>query len=444
MTRPTLVLGAVVATLILGSGAWWLSRRTPGAPPREEVLEPFHASMAGAGALIDLQPPPVPLRSVRWTAPLPGGAAVAQILTQTGRQQVVLFLQGVPGPTTALPEPAGVPDSFFRFADLADAVLAPDDALVLLYRSAGDPASPALVLAWDLRLQQTRWSQRAPGEHLALSPDHRSVFLFGAGTPVSILDLAARSTHQKPGVTTVELPPEVRGISSLLPTGPRSFTVARDSGLSTWRDGTWAHIPAPSPSPLGFARGLGLVAGDAKAGWWQPEPGVLIPLDPDGKAGSPRDLKPLLPGMDLDAGLLRLLGEEADGHLWFGLARPSLPIPALAPPPALPPATAAPEDSTTSVPPVPEEAPVPPAPVQPSREAWETHLAKGLDRLYRWKPGEDRMKVVLIGEAWKRLSPPPGIPAPAGDGGLRPEAGALLCGGPDRIWWLPLKALLTK
>jgi hypothetical protein len=67
-----------------------------------------------------------------------------------------------------------------------------------------------------------------------------------------------------------------------------------------------------------------------------------------------------------------------------------------------------------------------------------------LDRLYRWKPGEDRMKVVLIGEAWKRLSPPPGIPAPTGDENLRPEAGALLCGGPDRIWWLPLKALLTK
>jgi len=379
---------------------------------------------------------------------MPGGAAVAQILTQTGRQQVVLFLQGVPGPATSLPEPAGVPDSFFQFADLADAVLAPDDALVLLYRKAGDPASQALILAWDLRLQQIRWSQRAPGEHLALSPDHRNVFLFGAGAPVSILELATRAMNQKPGSTTIELPPEVRQISSLLPTGRRSFTMAQESGLSTWRDGTWTHIPAPARSPLGFAPGLGTVAGDAKAGWWQPEPGVLVPFKPDGQTGVPRDLKALLPGTELDGDLLRLLGEEPDGHLWFGLAKPSLPIPAsapaLVPSPASALPTSTPEDPAAAAIPVPPEAPAPPVPVQPSREAWEAHLAKGLDRLYRWRPGEDHMQAIPIGEIWKRLSPPSGIPAPAVDGGLRPEAGALLCGGPDRVWWLPLKALLTK
>src|SRR5574340_995847 len=116
-------------------------------PPQEEALEPFHSEPMGAGQFIDLQPPAVPLRSVRWTQPLPGGAAVAQILTQTGRQQAVLFQQGVPGPVIPLPEPPGVPDGFFRCADRPDAALAPDDALILLYRSATDPASPSLVLA---------------------------------------------------------------------------------------------------------------------------------------------------------------------------------------------------------------------------------------------------------------------------------------------------------
>ena len=139
----------------------------------------------GAGQLIDLQPLTVPLRKIRWTSPLPGGAAVAQILSQTGRQQAVLFLNGVPGPAISLSEPAGIPATFFQFADLVDAALAPDDALVLLYRSSEEAAAPGLVLAWDLRTQQIRWSQQAPGEHLALSPDHHSVFLFGAATPVS-------------------------------------------------------------------------------------------------------------------------------------------------------------------------------------------------------------------------------------------------------------------
>jgi hypothetical protein len=71
------------------------------------------------------------------------------------------------------------------------------------------------------------------------------------------------------------------------------------------------------------------------------------------------------------------------------------------------------------------------------------HLDKGLDRLYLWKPGEARMKLVLLPEAWQRLAAPQGIPplagAPLGD--LRPEAGFMLCGGPDRTWWLPLRAL---
>ena len=440
MTRPTLALGAALA-LALGSGAWWMSRRTPGVPPQEHSREPFRTTAAEPGILIDLQPPPAPLRSIHWAAPLPGGAAVVQILTQTGRQEVALFHQGVPGLAAWVPEPAGIPASFFQFADLADAALAPDDALVLLYRRAEDPASPGLVLAWDLRLQQIRWSQRAAGEHLALSPDRRSVFLYGTGTPVSIFDLALKAGSAKATAITLDVPAEAKAVSSLLPTGPRSFVAARDSGLSVWRDGTWTHVPGPAPSPLGFARDLGRVAGDGKGGWWQPEPGVLIPVGHDGKAGEPRDLKALFPEpADLDADLLRLLGEEADGHLWFGLARPSLPSPAPAPAPV--PIT--PEPADPSLAPLPASAPPPPAPPQPSREAWEAHLAKGLDRIYRWKPGETRMKVVLLAEAWKRLSPPPGIPAPSGSGDLRPEAGVVLCGGPDRVWWLPLKALLPK
>lgn len=440
MTRPSLALGAAALAIALGSGGWWLARRNPGAPPQEEILEPFKVSAAGAGQLIDLQPPSVPLRSVRWTSPLSGDAAVAQILTQTGRQQVVLFVQGKPGPAFSLPALAGGSNTFFQFADLVDAALVPDDSLVLLYRSPEDAASPALIVAWDLRAQEVRWSRRAPGGHLALSPDRRSVFLFGAGTAVSILDLANRANSHEPASTTVELAPEVKRISNLIPIGPRSFLVAHDSGLSAWRNGAWTHVQAPPSSPLGFAPGLGMVTGHAKVNWWQPEPGVLIPLGPDGKAGEPRNLKALLPeASSLDADLLHLLGEEADGHLWFGLARPTLPAPAPVPAPAMVPVPGASDPAL----PEPVASPPPPA-IQPSREALEAHLNKGLDRLYRWKPGEDHMKVVVLAEAWKRLTPPPGIAGPPGEGSLRPEAGALLCGSPDRMWWLPLQTLQPR
>ncbi|WP_243288780.1 hypothetical protein [Geothrix terrae] len=443
MKRPALALGAATLILAFGSGAWWLTRRAPGSPPQEEALEPFRSEPMRVGQLIDLQPPSMPLRSVRWTLPLPGGVAVAQILTQTGRQQAVLFQQGVPGPVFSLPEPPGVPDGFFRFADLADAALAPDDALVLLYRSSTDPASPSLVLACDLHSQQIRWSLRAPGEHLALSEDHRSVFLFGASTPVGILELVGRPGQPKPASTSVDLPPEVKTVSNLLPVGRRAFVVAHDSGLSTWRDGAWTHVPAPAPSPLGFPQGLGRVAGDAKGGWWQPEPGVLIPLGPGAKPGPSRDLKALLPDpSSLDASLLQLLGEEPDGHLWFGLMRPTLPAPAPMPDPT--PATPPAPDDSGQVLPTPALPPATTATLQPSREDWEAYLGKGLDRLYLWKPGEERMKVVSIADAWKRLTPPPSASAFPGLGNLRPEAGALLCGGPDRIWWLPLKALRPR
>ena len=433
---PVLLLGTAALLLALGSGAWWATRRTPGAPPQEELITPFHAAPAGAGTLIEFQPSSTPLRSLRWAAALPGGAAVAQILSQSGRQQVVLFQQGEPGPVLSLPVPPEASSTFFRFADLTDAALVPGEFLILLYRGSGE-AVPGLILAWDLRNQRVRWSRRAPGERIALSPDRRSLFLFGTG-PVTVFDLGAKSSGTAPQPITVELPPEVKGVSSLFPTGSRSFLVAHASGLSSWRNGTWTHTPAPPSSSLGFPAGLGRLAGNTKGIWWQPEPGTLIPLGTEGTPGEAKNLKALLPETaGMDASLLHLLGEAEDGALWFGLTRPSLPPVAPAPEAALP--SGEPEAGL----PAPVPSPVAPAP-QPTREAWEAHLKTGLDRLYRWVPGEGALRLIALPQAWTALAPPPGLPCPAGDGGLRPEAGALLCGGPERAWWLPLRALQPR
>lgn len=435
MTSPKLLLGIAALGLCLGIGSFWLTRRTPGAPPQDEIQTLFRTEASGAGTLVALQPPPVPLRTVRWVGPLPGGAAVAQVLTQTGQQRVVLFQNGQLGPTLSLPCPPGVSASFFQFADLVDAIVAPGEAMTLLYRSA-NAAEPALILAWDLRSDQMKWAHRAKGAHLALSPDRRSVFLYGEGS-VSILDLASAA---RTSILQVELPQEVGEISSLLPTGPRSFLAAHGAGLSAWHQGSWAHTKAPMPSPLGFSRGLGALAGSAKTAWWQPEPGLLIPLDPKGLPGESRNLKVLLPeAAALDADLLRLLGADASGALWFGLARPTLPS---APAPVQEAAQAPAGEPSPLAEPSPS-LPGAQAPV-PSRDPWEAHLKQGLDRVYRWKPGEETMAVLTWAEAWKNLAPPAGFVPPTGDAGLRPEAGALTFGAPERLWWLPLPALQPR
>lgn len=433
MIRPRPLLGLAALGLSLGLGSFWLTRRTPGAPPQDEVQTLFRTEASGAGILVALQPPAVPLRTVRWVGPLPGGVAVAQVLTQTGQQRVVLFQNGQLGPTLTLPCPPGVSASFFQFADLVDAAVVPGVAVTLLYRGA-HTAEPALVLAWDLHSDRMKWAHRAKGAHLTLSPDRLSLFLFGEGS-VSILDLAGAA---RASVLQVELPQEVGEVSGLLPTGSRSFLAAHAAGLSAWHQGSWTHTKAPMPSPLGFGRNLGTLAGSAKSAWWQPEPGLLMPLDPKGVPGESRNLKALLPeAAALDADLLRLLGVDAAGAIWFGLARPTLP---LAPAPV--------QEAAQPVAgePSPEPSPSMPAaqPPAPSRDQWEAHLKQGLDRVYRWKPGEETMTALAWAEAWKNLAPPAGFVPPTGDAGLRPEAGALTFGTPERLWWLPLRALQPR
>ena len=433
MIRPKPLLGAAALLILVGAGAYWTTRRTPGSPPQEEMLLPFRTEAVGVGRLLELQPPPMPLRSVRWAGPLPGGLAVAQVLTQTGRQQAVLFMEGQPAGLGSFEPPAGVASTFFSFAELVDAAVLPGQTAILFYRGAGAD-EPGLVLAWDLASGGVQWSQRAQGEHLALSPEGRSAFLYGMRSGVTRFDLGGARVKAP---ASLAWPAELGPVSGLLPTGPRAFLVAHGGGLSAWRDGAWTHRSAPTPSPLGFTPASGRLAGGPKGGWWQPEPGQLLPLGPDGTPGEPKDLKALLPAeAALDAALLQLLGTDPEGQLWFALARPSLPQAAAAPPAPVPAEGA--------------EVPALPAPAEPvpgldptSREAWEVHLAKGLDRLYRWKPGSAAMKAVDWSR-WKAFAPPQGLARPTGDAGLRPEAGGFLLGTPERMWWLPLAALQPR
>lgn len=433
MIRPRSLLGAAAFLLMIGSGLFWMTRRTPGQPPQEDLRAPFRTEPATQGGLMVLEPPAAPLRGLRWVGPLPGRWAVSQILAQTGRQQAVLFQDGRLVTTATFEAPPEVTTTFFAFADLVDAAVIPDRTALLLYRGPGGGAA-GLVIAWDLPSGSMRGALKAPGDRLVPAPDHRGAYLLGEGPELTLLRLSDGPTG-KLRSTRMELPSEIGALSCILPLGPQAFVLAHARGMSLWRAGAWTHTPSPLASPLGFAPGGGTLAGGTREAWWQPEPGRLIPLRSDGLPGEAQDLASLLPAeAALDASLLRLLGMDEEGALWFGLSRPSLPASTPAPEPTAPAA----EGSALLI----QEPPGFPEVV--TQADWTAHLQKGLDRIYCWKPGTPSMKTVAWNALWKRLSPPSGIAAPAGDGGLRPEAGALLLGPPDRVWWLPLASVQPR
>lgn len=438
---PTLGLLLVVLTL----GAGWLMRRGPaGAPPQGEDRPLFAVQAAGQGQLIEFQPSEIPIRTLRWSRPVPGGAAVAQVLTQSGRQQALLFVDGHAEAKVTLERPADVPENVFHFAELQDAALLPGRLLLLLYRAV--PAGgDNLLVAWNLQKGAIQWTFRGAGNRLALSPRGRTAFLFGPEAPVQILQLTGKDglPLAAPSPATVDLPMGAPGFTDLLATGPADFLATGGDGLSIWKNGAWNRIPPPARSPLGFAASGDSLARTGDRFWWQPEPGQLIQVTADGSQAAPQELGPLLPSAQAqDAALLHLLGADPQGSLWFAPVAPDFaPPPTNTSIPGIPapqPAVGAPVPAPTGPDAQAVVPPGPAAPVPSLQETWEPYLKAGLDRLYRWKPGSPAMESVRWAAAWPRLGAPAVIPMPTGDGGLVPGSGGFLLGGQEHRWWLPL------
>lgn len=424
----------------LGLGAGWFLRRRPAAPPPDGGdRPPFLVQAAGAGQLIEFQPSEIPIRTLRWSRPLPGSAVVAQLLTQSNRQQALLFVDGHLQATLTVERPEGISENLFHFAELQDAAYIPGRLLLLLYRVSPQGEDP-VVVAWNLERGGIQWTFRGPGNRLALAPDARTAFLFGPDSPVQILRLTGKEGQPLagPSAAKVELPQGVAGFTDLLATGPGDFLAADAGGLSAWKSSAWSRIPAPPRSPLGFGAQGARLARTGDAFWWQPEPGQLIQVAADGRSLAPQDLSGLISGAHArDAALLQLLGTDSLGCLWFapvapdfvgpsqGSAIPGIPVPA---------PTEAAQAPAPNVEPAPPPAPSP-------RETWEPYLTAGLDRLYRWKPGTPAMQGFEWAAAWPRLGPPAVIPMPTGDGGLVPEADGFLLGGQEHRWWLPLASV---
>jgi hypothetical protein len=414
MKRFLLIAGLLLVVLGLGGASWWMLRRQPSTAPQDDQGSAFTMEASGAGRLVKYLDAQTPLRAFRWLPPLPGGVLAAQVLSQNDRQRVALLRDGPAQDLLLVPRPEAVSEGFWRFAALRAAALAPGGMLVLLYQQ-GDPSGQEapLALGLDVASQQVLWSCRGDFARLALTPGMEAVYLFGGKGPVQRVALTPPGAPH-PAPTAIELPPEIRQLDDLLPTGPATFLVSHPEGLSAYRpqDG-WSHFAAPAEPGVACQDFRSSLTRDGKSVWWQPAPGRMVKLQPDGSPGEAwQGTLPADDPLARDAQLLRALGADPDGAVWFDLARP------------LPQAQAA-------------------DPADPAAD-WGAYAAAGLDRVYRWNPARGTLERASWPKAWAALNPPDAVRAPAPGQALVPAAGTLLAEGTGCAWWLPLRALTLE
>jgi hypothetical protein len=470
MKKTLLVVFIVMLTL--GGSAWWLLRVRSTPFSLDESFRSFSADNLGAGRLLRYTDGGRPLRAIRWLRPTVGGISVAQVLTQTDQQQIGIFQNGLLTTQLYVPRPEGVTEGFYRFAQLRDAAVLPGDVAVLLYRAQdATSADVPLIVAMDLNTQSVRWSHRATVDRLALALNQNqanskvvnSVIGFGDQGELVRLPLALqkdereRAKAPRAAARSIEIPPEIQGVTDLIPTGDYSLLISHRMGLSAYLgEKGWNQLSLPVPGPLGFVEPKSSLAFNGKTIWWQPEPGRIIQVKADGTPVAMWEPKtfPISAPYEKDAELLKLLGADAEGKLWFGLATPTLLQPMANTTPNSTPNLAAP-DSRPFTPSANENEvkPVTPATIDPvptlqpqaiegvDRSAWESYLRKGLDRVYCWDPEGGVIKRASWTDCWRKLGPPSDFNIPMGDGALRPTAGGFLFDSGTQAWWLPLKEL---
>ena len=430
------LLAIPVALIVVAGGLWLSIRRQPSGTPLPDIQGPFLVETSGPGHLIRLQDPQ-PLRALHWVQPLPGGLMAAQVLTQSDRQEVVFFREGQLASEVLVVKPFGIAEGFWRFAVLKEVADLPGGEAVLLYGPA-DPASgePSVAIAVDVAHGDVRWTHRGPWSRMALAPGKdASLFFFGGPSPIQRLPLGAASGGEagragpNAAAKAVELPAEIASVDDLLPTGGSGFLVSHAKGLSAYASATgWQHGPAPDAAEVPCQSWHGTLAQAGGKLWWQANPGQVHQVKADGTLLN--DRQPTFPegdGFSPDAHLLRLLGGNPKGELWFALATPANP--------ASPPAPAATGDPAQGM--VPAASPETPAPVFD----WLAYSAQGLDRIYRWDPRTERLERLSWAAAWAGLKAPAEVPQPGAAQALRPGSGALLLEAPRSAWWLPLQAL---
>ncbi len=427
MNKP-LIWTLGVGLLVIGGGLV-LAQRGTAVAAADEDAPLFVTQPQGLGRLLQLQAKE-PLRGVRWLPPMSGGWSLCQVSTQSDRQVLTLFQGGQLARTFSLPRLQGTSEGFYRQAEIREAAMA-SNTLLLLVKAEGGRRDAAVVMALSLE-GDLRWAHRTQAEHLIARED--SVWAWGSTGAQRLPITLAQGEHlnpksERPGLPEpLVWPYEAANPTALLPTSA-GFLVTHGKGLSAWRsESGWTHTPSPTPSPLGFSAPKGSVVECENTLYWQPEPGTLVKVTPEGTVVGPEAL-PIPEPADKDSALLKLLGCDADGRLWFSLASPSLaPQPMATVPPAMAPSAESP-------------AVAPAASSVETRLAYEAHLKGPMDRIYSWKPGDKALRLITWSKAWPALGAPATVAIPTAEVDFRPEAQGLLLGGEQERWWLPLKAL---
>ncbi len=399
-----ILLAAGVAVLA-GGGLWMALRRAPTGTLLDEPASPFKVETAPPGWRVAFADGRLALRALRWLTPHQPGLLVAQVQTQSDRQQVTVFREGAAPADLMVPRPQGVGEGYWRFARLEDARVLPDGSVLLLYLP-GQAGDPSLAVCAEPGAGEARWSVRGTFTRMDLGGGAEgAVFLYGQAGPV--LRVPVPGAGKRPAPREIELPPEAPSVDALLATGPSSFLAATPSGLSAWSAAKgWSHVAGPAERGLPCAEWRGSVVQAGRRFWWQAVPGRVAEVARDGSVIEDVEPGPL-PAEDpfaRDGRLLRLAGGDDKGRLWFAPAKPAVP-----------------------------------ADADPGGE-WAAWLAAGLDRVYRWDPAREGLERLAWGQAWSLVRPPQDIPP--GAPRLDPASGSLLLEGPPgAVWWAPLTAL---
>ncbi len=430
---PWILVSVVVGGAL--SGVYTLVRRHPAPTAVQGPVElvRFTATPSGAGILFQLQSSAdQPLRIVRFLPALRDGEVLAQVLTQTGDQLIGRFKEGSFLGTLRIPVPDRAPSTFFRFARLEDAAALSDGSILLLYGDGTGGASAPWLVLMDTATQTLRWAAKASGAHLALETNGHSCLLWDDHT------LTRLTWNLKPALTPIPLPEGLSILDAVLPLPGGQVLLAHPGGVAIQTHGTWKRTPLPEPGDLAFPGAPGALAMARDAAFWQPRPGQLLRIGAEGDL-VPVDLSRLsMPaGHARDLALLRLVGADERGRLWFVLATPDFTVtthPTAEPPSAALQATAAMAGSATvTAGPAAEAAPFDPGP-------WMDYLKGGLDRAYAWTPTSSSPQLMDWRAQWPALGAPAdfALPLPRS---LQPQGGALLMDLDTRAWWLPLDKL---
>ena len=456
-----LLLASAVGLALVSGGLWLSMRRQPTGTMLSDAPGAFRVEPAGAGRFLQLQDPQIPLRALRWLGPYRDGLLAAQVLTQSDRQEVVFFRDGQPMGQVMVLKPFGISEGFWRFAVLKEVAELPGGEAALLYAPADAASSePAVVIAMDMAHGDVRWTHRGAFSRMVLTDGAEPALVcYGAANPIQRLALAAARageagrTGPNAAAKSLELPPEVPAVEDLLPTGGASFLVSHAKGLSAYRGSKgWTHLAAPADRGVPSTNWRASLVRAGKTIWWQPWPGQMLSVHADGTEPSAWEVEEPEAGDPTgpDRQLLQLAGADAEGALWFTLAKPAPPVAAVPTPvqgaalaptaPALPAQGAALAPTAPALPAqaAPPETSVPaPAPAMD----WLAYQAKGLDRIYRWHPHHPRMEQLVWSQVWQGLKAPGDVGQPGPGQELHPESGALRVEGARGSWWLPLKAL---